>query len=205
MSLIYKKAKNELLEFNNVLDDDERRDDYFRHNNDSFNGMPWNSFIQIVENYGFTLGYFAEFEGESKITEREAIYYLKEKGILLYAFTRGGFCVDNATLWGQFYAPHNNLDLTKIRGLSGLCTIYTEHYKAMEFFLDVKEGFVYKTDVLVTNFDFYAAWKSMGVLNFANYMERKYQEQQVISISYNKVEKCGKEVIDIVFNQYRIV
>ncbi len=204
MTLIYKKEKNELLEFKNIIEDDARRDNYFREHHDSFNMISWNDYIKIVEGYGFVRGYYAEFEGDNKIIEKEAVYYLKEKGLLLYAYTRGGICVDNAILWGQFYAPHD-VDLTNHHGLSGLCHIYNEYGKAVEFFLDVKEGFVYKVDTLIMNFMFYDKWKSMGVLNFANYIEREYSEQSISIISYNKVERSCKDIIDIVFSQYLII
>ncbi len=187
-----------------ALKNSTSRTHYFIQHNDTYNGMPWVEFIKVVERYGFKLGYYNIFKGEDNIYEREALYYLEEKGLVLHVYTKGGVCINWAELYGEFNAPHSfNLnDFFSSIQLYGGLSYFRDMTKTVSFYIDVKEGFNYITDTIVTNFDLNAKWHSGWVSGFYNYMEREDEFEEILPlISYNKVRNCD-ELNKIIFSGY---
>ena len=193
------EKKDELKEFNRTMEDEVSRHLHFLLSNDSYISICWEDFDEIVTDYGFKQGYFHEFRGEDSALEKEALYYLEDKGLIVYAFTKGGISVDAANLYGEICNAPYDFMLSHHQHLKGCWHFYHSQPKTIEFFIDIREGFKLKTDTIITNFELNPNWKSHQLFSFLNYWELETKPQDILQVTaFNKV-KLNKHLYDIVY------
>ncbi len=176
-----------------------RRRKFFLDMGDTYGCMVWEKYDKKVRNYGFKLGYSNEFRGNYEDPEMELIYYLEEKGLILYVCTEGGFIVQTAHLFGEIGDVKQGIDLSSQIGLEECVHIYHPESSTIEFDQDVDHGLAFKTNIFVSNYHLNKKWISHQSFSFANYMDvAKYSSDILPEVSKRKAQNC-KKVYDIIY------
>lgn len=167
---------------------------------DTYFGMKWTDFIEIVKGYGFKKGFFKNFIGDDCINEEEIIFYHEENGLILYAESYGGEIVNKATVYGEVRASYMLTE--KQRKSLDNCSYWFNRNGTMHFDIDVRKGLRFHLDVLSKAFKFSKSWTKVSPMQLFNYMDEKsknFNYKEIDKINKQKLEESTPQVRKIIF------
>jgi hypothetical protein len=191
------------LAFVSFAKDNKIKKDHLQSIGDTYWGMTWDEFKDLIKERGFIEGYSYEIEykGWSEpIQEEMCIYYHPEKGLIIWAESfNNKTTINGGTLYGEIQAYEGEENRhTIFRWLStGGCRdaekgIYTTSH-------DIREGLFSKLDTLESAGKFLNRWTDKKrFLWFVDYNEEDIEGYNYKSITKDKIRKCPKEVQDII-------
>jgi hypothetical protein len=154
----------------NFMQDNKIKEEHLKSIGDTYFGMKWNDFKELLKRYGFQEGLSYNFINDSfgnKHNEEAILYYHKEKGLILWATTYGEDSINGGTVYGQVKINKEDdyKDLYKVLN----CThdsfgwydreSRTEGLKdAVYFNMDVREGLIYKLENINKVAEFASQW-----------------------------------------------
>ena len=140
-------------ELREIMKLDFRRRKFFLDNGDTYGGMVWDNFHKKVQTYGFVLGYSNEFRGNYEDPEMEVLYYLEDKGLIVHAYTQGGFIIEKAQLYGEICDVSQDYDISQHIGLESCWHLYHPKNNTIEFSIDVDQGLGFKSNTIIENYN----------------------------------------------------
>ena len=182
--------------------DNEVKEEYLKSINDTYFGMSWSYFKDLIKEKGFIDGYSYEvkYKGYSKPTTEEIIiWYHPQKGLIIYAESYSNKAsVNGGKLYGEIQANSKEDEEVIWKWLStGGCVDidnliwYTSH--------DIREGLFSKLDTLESVGKFLNRWvKKDRFLYFVDYIESKIENYDYEKITKEKIKKCPKEMREII-------
>ena len=189
--------------------DNEIKRNYLKSIRDTYWCIPWNEFIQIIENYGFKRAWSQIFVDNDKMKthkqEEEIIYYHKGKGLILWA--------ESYTLTSEGINKGSVYSIADIEGVNdtwkyreGSSGVY-DGFLHMQF--DIREGVIHKIEK-ISNFPLLTKWNSHHRwMRFVNYIESrgifkdgdnnwKVAGSLMDEITQNKIDQCCDEFKEII-------
>ncbi len=170
---------------------------------DTYFGITWQDFIEIVKAYGFKCGFHQNFTGtglsDNGVEEEEIIFFHEEKGLILHAESFDGKFVSSAKMYGEVKLNDGKLERSQLDALNG-CIYGDNGNGTMYFIVDVREGFRFHLDAVLDAFEFSKSWsKVVPFLSFHNYMDTKDKNYDYEKINKQKIAVCTPEVRKIIF------
>ena len=186
----------------NCIEDNALKAEHLKNINDTYSGMYWDCFKNLLKERGFVNGYTYEFDYPNygfPCKEEAIIFYHPTKGLVLWAESfNEKTSVNGGTLYGEIKA--NDKEGAKIiyewlssgGHLKDTDMVYeTSH--------DVREGLFSKLDTLETGGKFLNRWINKNkFLWFVDYVEDKVKGYSYKDITRRKIEKCPKELQNII-------
>lgn len=180
------------------------REEFFKYSGDTYRSMKWQDFVKFVEEYGFTLGYKetvphsvpnTELEGE------EVIFFLPEKGLILYAESYDGIKISQATIFGEISAIKASSNLTISQMLPYfsifMCVNYAVNNRNItQFQLNAVDGIRYQLDMLLDTFELSKTWQHVPEFMWLTSHADKGNFAQATN---QKIHLCPPEVHNIVY------
>ena len=163
----------------------------------------WQEFLSEAQKSGLKIGLHEDYEGkglkkgEMHILE-EIIFFDKERGFILYAYTFSGKSVNYARLYGELQRKDTLVSEAQQR----LLTKFNHLQKTKDiiaFAMDVRQGVKSHITNLEENFEFRSPWSVIQELEFVNTVEKdgKSAEERK-TITQAKLYKCVKGVREII-------
>lgn len=185
----------------NFMSDSKRKKEHLKSLNDTYFGMTWAYFKDLIKSKGFINGYsynvlYSDYGSSSN--EEMIIYYHPTKGLVIWAESYSGMTsVNGGTLYGEIQANNEESETIVRQWLSsGGCRdreklIYeTSH--------DVREGLFSKLDMLESAGTFLNRWTNKDkFLWFVDYIENKEPGYNYKQITNDKISKCPQALQDI--------
>lgn len=163
----------------------------------SLEGMTFPEADRLITDCGFIRGYHDYFKGYNDIYEEEGIYYMPNRGVIVYISTRGDI-IDNAYMFGEISAPFD-FNISAHHGFEECDFEFHDYTKTIEFAIPIVTDFVYKLDFFTMNFQFSRSWKMHSKFKFINYIdELNYLNSEYINASRRKVAGIS-HLRDIIF------
>lgn len=198
------------------FDDNQKKKDHLESIGDTYWGIKWDTFINLIETNGFktALRYDFEYNGFSKPSIEEAIlYYHPQKGLIIWAESFGGKDhINGGKLYGEVYMKEEMWqDITKVLTSSHGSFAYWDKesnidvYKEQVYFnFDIREGLIHNINKVEEVIPFAPVWKDTQFLWFVDYVEDKVPGYDYKEITQQKISRCPKEFQDIIgINNYR--
>ena len=169
---------------------------------DTHSGITWQDFIGIVKAYGFKCGFRKKFMGTGwsdikDVEEEEVIFFLEEKGLILYAESFGRDSINSAVVYGEV-KTNDELEENQWNALTG-CSYGGNRNGTMSFDVDCREGLRFHLDAISEVFEFSKSWTRIPFLWFLNYMDTKDENYNYEKITKQKIDECSPEVRKIIF------
>lgn len=180
------------------MSDNEAKREHLKNINDTYWGMHWNEFKDLIKEYGFVKGLEYDLKHNNGIDEI-IIYYHPQKGLILYAESYWGKeSISGGNLYGEIQA--NSKEDCKIiwRWLSTGGCINSDKM-IYETSHDVREGLFSKLQTLESAGKFLSKWtKKNRFLWFVDYVENKQKDYDYKIITKEKIMQCPKEMQKII-------
>ena len=178
--------------------DGEAKSKHLKSIGDTYWGMKWNEFKDLIKGHGFVAGLEYDFEYEGRIDEA-IIYYHPVKGLIIFATSFGQKDrINGGNLYGEIKANSEEDCQTIWRWLStGGCIKDSD--MVYETSHDIREGLFAKLDTLETAGRFLNRWiKKDRFLWFVDYVETKDERYDYKKITQDKIKKLPQECRNII-------
>lgn len=169
------------------------RKDFFRDIGDSYSGIYWEEYVQLLKKNDFHCGYKSCFKGK-KTEELEAIFY-NENGIVIYLNSFNEKFINVVRLYG---AAKNGIMTGEQEKFLKLSKSYEVKMGLIAFEFDAISGVKYIIEEMQRLFSMKSKWNNVMAVNFTNYMEEAKNSTQVYQISMEKLNQCSPKVREIV-------
>lgn len=192
------------LVFVSLARDNKIKKDHLKSLGDTYWGMTWYEFKNLIKERGFVEGYSYELEYRGKYdshstNEEIIIYYHPEKGLIIYAESFSNkTSINGGTLYGEIQAYDKEREPVIWKWLStGGCRDVEKGIFATSH--DIREGLFSKLDTLESAGRFLNRWTDKKrFLWFVDYMEDDVEGYDYKEITREKIKKCPKELQDII-------
>lgn len=183
--------------------DNERKIEHLKSIGDTYFNMPWNDFIILIKDYGFIEGLRYNFEApkhgfinEPDRIEEAILFYHPSKSLILWATSFG-----NNINGGKVYGMAEYEDWkTCCKVLSG-CSHGNngEDKNILHFDYDIREGLIHTLNKIASNLRLLPKWQGRKpFMWFLDYAEEKVDGYDYKAITRSKIERCPKELQDII-------
>jgi hypothetical protein len=162
--------------------------------NDTYFGMTWKEFKELILSRGFVIELSYNFKGDYETDEAMVCYH--PKGWLLFA-TSFGESLNSGHIWSEVQAnsPESGKEVWMAMG-SG--TMVRDQEYVFESEHDVRENLFAKMDELEQHGRFLNPWVSKDkFLWLVDYSEEKDDDQYNL-INQRKIDQCSKELRNMI-------
>jgi len=165
--------------------------DYYKQINDTYWGITWNEFINLIEGKGFKLVLLDDFICEGR-HEKLGIWGWKEKGLLLVATTYSN-SLNSGTMYGQAKRlPH----FDKFFPISATCGYTGE---TVRFNIDVREGLFLNIETIEKDMELLKIWNDHNsFLWLLDYTQTKVDGYNYEEINRERLSRCPQWIKDMV-------
>lgn len=194
-----------LLKF--MMDNKEKKN-YLQSIGDTYWGISWNEFINLIESIGFKAALKYDIKHEDNIDEA-ILYYHPTKGLVIWATSYWNKkSINGGTMYGEVYLQEDNWkDISKVLTSShGSFSYYDNENKVekfkeqVDFSFDVREGLLHNINKVEKVTLYAPIWKERHFLYLTDYIENKKEGYDYKEITRNKIKMCPKEFQKIVGN-----
>jgi len=205
-------------EFNNLdnmymlfkgMKHNKRTSEHLKSIEDTYFGMSWDYFVNLIKRYGFVEGLTYKFKhisfGEEN-EEQAIIYYHPSKGLVIWAETYGGDSVNGGTLYGMVKGIEDWKTLSKALDhcSHGSSAYYDENgqmimKECIDFSVDIRKGLIHRLNNIESVTEFMPQWKDEEpFLWFVDYVEDKEPGYDYKEITKSKIKRCPQELQNII-------
>lgn len=184
--------------------DNEKKEEHLKSVGDTYNGMPWNDFITLIESYGFKEGLKYDFKApkynlnEPDRIEEAILFYHPSKGLILWATSFGNKVHING---GKVYGMIEYKDWETCNKVLSGCSHggNGEENNIRYFDYDIREGLIHTLNKIDSNSKLLPKWQGRRpFMWFLDYFEEKVDDYDYKAITESKIERCPKELQDII-------
>ncbi len=193
--------------------DNETKSEHLKSIGDTYWGMKWNEFINLIESYGFVSGLRYDFiapkygfSDEADRIEEAILYYHPTKGLILWATSYSGN-INGGTVYGEI-----NIDKERWKEISkalnrcshGAFAHYNgeteqdEYKNQVEFDYDIREGLIHVLNRIENVTSYAPIWTERNFLWFLDYAEENQDGYDYRTITLEKILRCPNDLQDIV-------
>jgi hypothetical protein len=185
-----------------LIKDNENKRNHLQAINDTYSGMTWNEFKNLIKEHGFisALEYDLVYNkyGNPK-TEEAIIYYHPKKGLIIWAESFSGkTSLNDGKLYGEIQANSKEDEEVIWKWISTGGCIDKEKgiWKTSH---DVREGLFSKLQTLESSGKFLSKWTDKDrFLWFVDFNEDDVEGYDYKEITKEKILKCPKELQEII-------
>ena len=185
--------------FLKFLDDNEKKKNHLQSIGDTYWGMSWDQFKNLIKQHGFVEALSYDFNHDKNEVDEAIIYYHLTKGLIIWATSYWNKKdVNEGTLYGEIQANSEEDCKTIWSWLSTGGCIDSDKmiYKTSQ---DVREGLFSRLVELESAGTFLSQWiKKDRFLWFVDYVESKQDGYNYKEITKEKISKCPKELQSII-------
>ena len=163
--------------------------------------ISWESFVKIILDYGFLIGYAENIRGDKiheEANEEIVICYHKEKGLVLFAESENSKAfLSELKIYGEIKSKHE--DLTEQQKCVLDCvTFYDPNGGTILFSIDTKKAVLRCLDEISENFELCKKWSKIPLLDFLTTLEVIEKSSDYKEITMERIMKSEKELKNIV-------
>lgn len=183
-----------------AMSDNHRKTEHLKGLGDTYWGVDWNEFKNLIKSYGFIPALEYDFKYDSfgeSCTEECIIYYHPEKGMVIHATSFGNKDhINGGNLYAEIEANSDEDEEVICKWLSTGGCIEGLIYETQQ---DIREGLFSKLNELETAGKFLNRWTNKNrFLWFVDYSEEKKNGYDYRVITQNKIKRCPQEFRDII-------
>lgn len=173
--------------------------DYLKSIGDTYFGIKWQEFLDLITTYGFIQGYSEDFidgKGGNTKTEQMVLYYHKEKGLILHA---------------ESYSDKTSINSAKVYGELTCAEPTQEQWKALtgfshgalcegnvDFNVDGREGLLFHLETVSSSFELNQRWNKIPFLWFLNYTDTRNKGYDYKALTEKRILASTQEIKDII-------
>lgn len=196
----FNRLEQEFSIFKSIRDNEIKRE-HLKSIGDTYYGIEWGAFINLIEQHGFKEGLKYDFIApkynarEKDRIEQAILYYHPIKGLIIWATSHGNH-INSGKVHGM--AKYNEWEdvfsvLTGSNGDNG------EDENIRYFDFDIREGLIHNINKVDNNLKLLPQWRGrLPFLWFLDYAEEKQPNYDYKVITAKKIAKCPKEMQDII-------
>jgi len=184
-------------------DHNKKKEEHLKSIGDTYHNIKWEDFKNLIKQHGFKEGLSYNFKHYDDSTKEEEaiIYYHPEKGLVIWATSYWNKkSVNGGKMYGMIqYNEDNSNDMWRVLNGCSNGTI-EENYRNFDY--DIREGLIHTINKIEEKFVFVNKWIKTPFLWFVDFTEEKQKGFDYKEITKNKIEKCPKELQEIIgFNK----
>ena len=187
-----------ILAIGNFMRDNAIKEKHLKSLNDTYFGMGWNEFIELIKSQGFNLAYVQNFEHNKGIDEA-VIYYNPFMGLVIYAESYNNkTSINGGKLHGEIVA-HSESDYMPIYDWLSTGGCIDRDKLIFSTSHDIREGLFSKIDKLCEHGSFLTKWTEENkFLWFVHFTEKKKKGYDYIELTQQKLDQCCEELRNII-------